>query len=60
MFPDKATFHYMFAVVALEANTRLKEAYEHAVVAVPKDRNNTGLRETLQKLGKKLGRPEKV
>lgn len=60
MLPKRPTFHYMFAVVALEANVRLEEAYAHIALAAPMDGSNTGMQETLAKLGKKLGKPTKI
>lgn len=57
-FPNRPTFHYMFAVVALDLGDRLEEAYEHARIAVPLDPANQGIKDTLKKLGQKLGKPE--
>lgn len=56
-FPHRPTFHYMFAVVALEKGIRLEEAYHHAKIAVPMDPSNEGARQTYERLAEKLGKP---
>ncbi|MBX7246030.1 MAG: hypothetical protein K1X53_11075 [Candidatus Sumerlaeaceae bacterium] len=58
--PDRHTFHYMFAVIALDLGDNLEEAYEHAKIAIPLDPTNQGIKETLKKLGEKLGKPTTV
>ncbi len=55
--PNRHTFHYLFAVVALELGDRLEEAYEHAKIAAKLDPKNTGIHETIAKLEDKLGKP---
>ena len=55
-FPNKHTFHYLFAVVALELNDRLEEAYERAKLAVELDPTNQGCKDTAEKIAKLLGK----
>jgi tetratricopeptide (TPR) repeat protein len=59
-FPNAPQFHFLFALIALETNERLEEAYEHAKIAVPLDPKNKGYKEALEKLGRKLGKPTTV
>lgn len=49
-FPHAQMGHYMFAVVALDKNTRLEEAYKHAKIAVGISKDNEGCNETYEKL----------
>ncbi len=59
VLPKKHTFHYLFAVIALQQNKRLEEALEHAKIAAQLDPKNAGIHETVEKLAKKLGKPTK-
>lgn len=56
-FPEKQTFHYMFAVVANEKGDPLEEAYKAAYTAVDITTTNTGANETFEKLRTKLNKP---
>jgi tetratricopeptide (TPR) repeat protein len=49
-YPEKHTFHYMFAVVALELGDRLEEALERAKLATELDPANQGIKDTIKKL----------
>jgi tetratricopeptide (TPR) repeat protein len=55
-FPDKPTFHYMFALVAWDMNERLEEAYERAKIAVELQPSNEGAQQIYKKLAKRLGK----
>jgi tetratricopeptide (TPR) repeat protein len=55
-FPDKHTFYYLFAIVALERNDRLEKAYEYAKRGVELVKDNEGLNKTHEKLKAKLGK----
>ena len=55
--PDRYTFHYMFAVVALEKGERLEEAYERVRIAAELDPKNEGVKATFAKLSARLGKP---
>jgi tetratricopeptide (TPR) repeat protein len=54
--PNRATFHYLFAVVALEKGDRLEEALTHAQMAADMDPANAGIKDTVEKLKAKLGK----
>ena len=56
MFPKKHTFHYMFAVVALDLEDRLEEAYERAKLAAELDPKNQGCKDTVEKIGRLIGK----
>lgn len=56
-FPNKQAGHYMFAIIALEKNDRLEEAYQHAKRAVEISSTNDGANKTYETLKQKLHKP---
>lgn len=55
-FPERQTFHYMFARVALDRGGPLEEAYERAKRAVDISTTNTGANAVYESLRRRLGR----
>jgi hypothetical protein len=57
-FPERQTFHYLFAIIADEKGDPLEEAYREAYTAVDIYTTNTGCNETFERLRAKLHKPE--
>lgn len=54
--PRRHTFHYMFAVIAVDLNDRFEEAYERAVIASELDPKNEAVKALVKKLKAKIDR----
>lgn len=57
VYPDRHTFHYLFAVIARESGTRLHQAHEHALTALALDPTNESLLNIYRRLATTLKKP---